>query len=317
MSDELAFREILLNGSPEPIYVVNKQGLVTSRNQAWQSFSQTSEPHVLTLPLFDSRHPLSPVMPSLLPLLKREVVSQEGVQRQQCTVQVDGQPRILVHWAAPMPKGAGKNGGLVCGRQDITEHEKLLERVSSEKARAERASKAKCTFLATMSHEIRTPVSAIIGLLELAEAVRMATTPEGEAVRLAYTTAQSLLELTGDVLDLAKIEASSLELAPAWADPIQLCRQTLAILDGLARQKGLTLQFDNQLSGEREYWNDARRVRQVIFNFLSNSLKFTYAGHAGIRLSETRADEEMQLALRCLTVALASAPTISKTVSAQ
>ena len=146
-----------------------------------------------------------------------------------------------------------------------------------------------------MSHEIRTPVSAIIGLLELAELARSANTPEGEAIRLAYTTAQSLLELTGDVLDLAKIESGSLELAPAWTDPVQLSRQTLAIFDGLARQKDLTLQFDNQLSGERECWIDAQRLRQIIFNFLSNSLKFTFIGQAGIRLSESRAGEETRL----------------------
>lgn len=295
LSDELAFREILLNGSPDPIYVIDEQGNVTSRNQAWHSFFNLTDPQVLALPLFDSRHPLSPVLPALLPLLNSEAEDRKEVHRQHCAITVEGQPRILVHWAAPMPKYAGKNAGLVCGWQDITEHEQLIKSVSSEKARAEQASKAKGSFLATMSHEIRTPVSAIIGLLELAESARSASTPEGEAIRLAYTTAQSLLELTGDVLDLAKIESGSLELLPAWTDPVQLSRQTLAIFDGLARQKGLTLQFDNQLSGERECWIDAQRLRQVIFNFLSNSLKFTFIGQAGIRLSESRAGEEDRL----------------------
>ncbi|HDT4958852.1 TPA: transporter substrate-binding domain-containing protein [Enterobacter kobei] len=292
--DELAFREILLNGSPDPIYVIDKLGNVTSRNQAWQSFFNTTDPQALTLPLFDSRHPLSPVLPALLPLLNSETEGQKAVHRQQCKITVEGQQRILVHWAAPMPK-SGKNDGLVCGWQDITENEKLLESFSSEKARAERASKAKGTFLATMSHEIRTPVSAIIGLLELAESARTANTPEGEAIRLAYTSAQSLLELIGDVLDLAKIESGSLELTPAWSDPVQLCQQTLSIFEALAHQKGLTLEFDNQLSGGQEYWIDVQRLRQIIFNFLSNSLKFTFIGQVGIRLSESRAGEETQL----------------------
>ncbi|MGX5079600.1 response regulator [Enterobacter mori] len=296
LSDELAFREILLNGSPEPIYVIDAQGRVTSHNQAWQSLFGASDPLVLELPLFDTRHPLSPVLPALMPLLKSEHSSQEGVHRQQCSILVEGQIRIIVHWAAFIPKNASKGGvSLVCGWQDITEHQQLLESASSEKASAERASKAKSTFLATMSHEIRTPLSAIIGLLELAESVRSAATPEGEAVRLAYITAQSLLEVTGDVLDLAKIEAGSLELALNWTDPVQLCRQTLAIFDGLAQQKGLNLQFDNQLTGGREYWIDAQRLRQIIFNLLSNSLKFTFSGQVGIRLSETVDDDQTLL----------------------
>ncbi|MCE1972550.1 transporter substrate-binding domain-containing protein [Enterobacter cloacae] len=293
LSDELEFREVLLNGAPEPIYVIDGQGRVKRQNDAWRAFFHSCDPQVLALPLFDSRHPLSPVLPALLPLLNSGEAIGKGVHRQRCFLTIEGQVRTIVHWAASMPKSNGKeSASLVCGWQDITEHEQLLESVSAEKSRAEVASKAKGTFLATMSHEIRTPVSAIIGLLELAETTRSASTPEGESVRLAYTTAQSLLELIGDVLDLAKIEAESLELAPAWNDPVHICQQTLAIFDGLARQKGLELQFDNQLNSNREYWFDAQRVRQIIFNFLSNSLKFTFVGKVGIRLSESVADEK-------------------------
>lgn len=295
LSHELEFREVLLNGSPEPIYVLDQQGRITSCNHAWQFFFLSTDPQVLALPLFDSRHPLSPVLPALLPLLNSEQADSTMVHRQRCTIAIAGKEHILMHWAAPIPKTDIKTGGLVCGWEDISEYEHLLERLSEEKMLAEQASKAKGSFLTTMSHEIRTPVSAIIGLLELAESARSDSSPDGEAVRLAYTTAQSLLELIGDVLDLAKIESNSFELAPGWTDPVQLSQQTLAIFDGLARQKGLALQFDNNLTGEHEYWVDAQRLRQIIFNFLSNSLKFTYDGHAGIRLTNSVIDEQTQL----------------------
>ncbi|MEG5569408.1 response regulator [Enterobacter bugandensis] len=286
LTEELAFREILLNGSPGPIYVLDEQGQVISHNRAWKQFFDDVDYAIITLPLYDLRHPLNPALPALVPLFSLPEGSVTDVYRKRCTISDGQQAHTIIHWAALMPEQAGKRRSLVCGWEDITEHEALLTVISEEKARAEQASREKGHFLATMSHEIRTPVSAIIGLLELAGSVRSQNTPDGEAVRLAYASAQSLLDLIGDVLDLAKVEAGSLELAPDWVSPAQIARQSLNTFDGLARQKGLNLIFDDRLEAGYEYWLDAQRLRQVIHNVVSNSVKFTHTGNVGIMLTE-------------------------------
>jgi len=292
---QINFRDTLLNGSPTPIYVVDRQGLLISQNQAFDKFFAAITPEHLKLPLFDVRQPLSPLFSQLQPLLHPEHGS-NGEQHQRFTLFNGIEERIIEHWAKVLHNPAGAIDRLVCGWQDITAHEDLLLQVSAEKDNAELASKAKGSFLATMSHEIRTPVSAIIGLLELAENSRNAQTPDGEALRLAYSSSQSLIELIGDILDVAKIESGNLDLAPQWVQPVQVCSSVIAIFDGLAKQKGLSLNWQNHLNSNIEVWLDAQRLKQVLNNYLSNAVKFTQNGTVSLQLSgESLAADRLKL----------------------
>lgn len=290
---QLNFRDTLLNGSPTPIYVVNRHGEVISHNRAYDQFFAQVAPEHMALPLFDQRHPLSPLLPALEPLLSQQQNEQDGHEYQQRATLFNGEEhRIVAHWTTVLNDHKGAIDGLICGWQDITDYENLLVEVSAEKDNAQQANKAKSTFLATMSHEIRTPVSAIIGLLELAENSRNADTPDGEALQLAYTSAQSLIELVGDVLDLAKIESGNLELSPQWVSPVQTCSSVIHIFEGLAQQKGLKLSWDNRLTQDIEVWLDPQRLKQVLYNYLSNALKFTTRGTVGIELSGAQSSED-------------------------
>ncbi|MDN5681363.1 MAG: response regulator, partial [Ewingella sp.] len=290
---QLNFRDTLLNGSPTPIYVVNRHGEVISHNRAYDQFFAQVAPEHMALPLFDQRHPLSPLLPALEPLLSQQEIEQDGHEYQQRATLFNGEEhRIVAHWTTVLNDHKGAIDGLICGWQDITDYENLLVEVSAEKDNAQQANKAKSTFLATMSHEIRTPVSAIIGLLELAENSRNADTPDGEALQLAYTSAQSLIELVGDVLDLAKIESGNLELSPQWVSPVQTCSSVIHIFEGLAQQKGLKLSWDNRLTQDIEVWLDPQRLKQVLYNYLSNALKFTTRGTVGIELSGAQSSED-------------------------
>ncbi|MFZ4832468.1 transporter substrate-binding domain-containing protein [Rouxiella sp. Mn2063] len=284
---QLNFRDALLNGSPTPIYVIDRHGKVISQNQAFNHFFKVVPPENMALPLFDQRHPLSPLLPTLQPLLQQSAGAEDR-PHQRFTLFNGTENRIIAHWTKVFNNKRGSIDRLICGWQDITAHEALLLEVSAEKDNAEQASRAKGSFLATMSHEIRTPVSAIIGLLELAESSRTADTPDGEALRLAYTSAQSLIELIGDVLDVAKIESGNLDLSPQWVQPGQVCASVVHIFEGLVKQKGLALSWQNTLSNEFDVWLDAQRLKQVLNNYLSNAVKFTTQGTVGIQLSGER-----------------------------
>lgn len=163
-------------------------------------------------------------------------------------------------------------------RSDARIRQQLQIALTQERENAERANRAKSEFLATMSHEIRTPVSAIIGLLELVDLHQQQKNDQADAIRVAYESAQSLLGLIGDILDLAKIESGNLELAPAWVSLNQLIAPVVRIFDGLARKKNLHLSWQSENLPVVQVWTDEPRLKQILSNYLSNAIKFTDTG---------------------------------------
>jgi signal transduction histidine kinase len=156
--------------------------------------------------------------------------------------------------------------------RDITER-KLIEEKLAE------ASRLKSAFLANMSHELRTPLNAIIGFTELmhkGKAGPMA--PEHhEYLGDILTSAKHLLQLINDVLDLAKVESGNLEFEPEPVELPRLVGEVCDVLRGLASRKRLAIQIeiDDQISS---VLIDAARIKQVLYNFLSNAIKFTKEG---------------------------------------
>jgi two-component system sensor histidine kinase/response regulator len=155
------------------------------------------------------------------------------------------------------------------------------------KEAAEAASVAKSIFLANMSHEIRTPMNAIIGLTHLLS--RADPTPE-QADRLGKvdTAANHLLAIINDILDVSKIEAGKLVLEDADFSLLSIFDQVQALVSEPARAKGLVLETD---PGEAPLWlrGDPTRLRQALFNYTSNAIKFTE--HGSVALHAVRLHE--------------------------
>jgi signal transduction histidine kinase/DNA-binding response OmpR family regulator len=166
----------------------------------------------------------------------------------------------------------------------IQERERLIADLSA-------ASAAKSDFLAAMSHELRTPLNAIIGFSELL----LETEDDGEiAVVRSYAdhihgSGLHLLDLINEVLDLAKVEAGRLELNVVPFDLGELLGQIAATMRPLAERKAITVTTDASLDGS--VLGDPARIRQIVFNLVSNAIKFS--GHGGtVRISgESDADE--------------------------
>ena len=150
---------------------------------------------------------------------------------------------------------------------------------------AESANRAKSAFLAAMSHEIRTPMNAILGMVELLE-ISTTNREHRDMLGVINASSQSLLQILNDVLDLSKVEAGHLTLAPAPSSIGELIRSVaLTFADG-ARRKGLALEWhaDSQLAPRLLF--DPVRLRQVLFNLVGNGIKFTETGtrvHPGAR----------------------------------
>lgn len=158
------------------------------------------------------------------------------------------------------------------------------------KEQAERASRAKSTFLANMSHEIRTPLNAVIGLTFLMQ--RDATEPRirGRLGQVA-NSAQHLLSVINDILDISKIEAEKLSLQEIDFASVQLINDALAAIHFKAQAKGLALSSEIDPSLPPALRGDPMRLQQVLLNFLSNAVKFTAHGHIRLRARVIERDE--------------------------
>ena len=154
---------------------------------------------------------------------------------------------------------------------------------------AEDASQAKSTFVAAMSHEIRTPMIGVTGMLEVLARSGGLTPQQRHMVGTAQSSAASLLQIIGDVLDFSKIEAGKLEVVAAPFAMRPLMEAAAATFFHTASAKGLLLEWSVDERVSPALVGDALRIRQIVSNFLSNSVKFTEVG--GIALAVQVHDE--------------------------
>ncbi len=186
--------------------------------------------------------------------------------------------------------------GAVAIIEDITDEREAEERLRETMEKAQAADRIKSAFLATMSHELRTPLNSIIGFTGIMlQGLTGPLNPEQhKQMTMVQSSSRHLLALINDVLDISKIEAGQLTLAPAPFDLRTSLEKSLKLVAPLAEKKGIGIAADLPDLP----WTivaDQRRVEQVIINILNNAIKFTEAGQVGLSCQ----DEGDTFAIKC------------------
>jgi adenylate cyclase len=161
---------------------------------------------------------------------------------------------------------------------------RLFDEIQDKNRQLAEASENKSQFLSRMSHELRTPLNAIIGLTEMmyTNAARFGTEKAQEPLRRVHAAGTHLLGLINQVLDLSKIEAGKLELNPATVNLTRLIDEVIGTARQLAEQNKnrLVVVVSDDLGALTV---DPMRLRQILFNLLSNACKFTKDGEVALR----------------------------------
>lgn len=179
-------------------------------------------------------------------------------------------------------------------RGHAAELERRVAERTSELAEAKHAAEAadriKSTFLATMSHELRTPLNSIIGFTGIVSQGLAGPLNEEQKKQLGMVreSAQHLLALINDVLDISKIEAGQLAVDAEPFDLPAVVRKVAAIVGPLAEKKGLSLTVEVR-EGVAGMVGDARRVQQILLNLLGNAVKFTESGSVSLTVELVQA----------------------------
>lgn len=176
---------------------------------------------------------------------------------------------------------------------DISQRKRDEEALRQAKEDADAANRAKSQFLAVMSHELRTPMNGILGMAQLLQAPQVDDHDRREYARTLYKSGQSLQDLLNDILDHSKIEAGRMDLVRVGYQPLQLLTETVALFQGTALQKRLSLSCSAGTPEQARYWGDPQRLRQVLSNLVNNALKFTEKGSVTLSV-EPQADEQGQ-----------------------
>ncbi|ACS79354.1 response regulator [Maridesulfovibrio salexigens] len=201
-----------------------------------------------------------------------------------------GEPKWYLLEVTPMQ---GESGGAVASFIEITERKEMERELITARDAAEKANRFKSRFLASMSHEIRTPLNAIIGLTDLTLRSELST-KQAEDLELVKISADQLLTLINDILDLSKVEARMLTLEESDFSLSEAMRDVVRSMEQQARDKGLALNIEVDDDVPEAVCGDQVRLKQILYNLIGNSIKFTENGGVFVQVSklEDRKDSD-------------------------
>jgi len=278
------FLQQLIDAIPNPIFVKDTRGIYVYCNQAMADAFGARKEDIIAKTVQDF-HP-DKAFAEMYHRKDLELMASPETQTNESQIQAAGcEPRDVIIYRAPFHTIEGKIGGIVGVALDITDRKKLERELTVAREKAEAANRAKSEFVANMSHEIRTPMNAIMGFTELLLRSPL-DAEQREKVEIVGSSAQKLLGILNDILDLSKIEAGKLEIQREEVDLAGELKGIQEIFAFKASEKGIYFRVERRPEVPSRLMGDPLRLRQVLINLVGNAMKFTARGGVTLRVSQ-------------------------------
>ena len=199
----------------------------------------------------------------------------------------DGIGRWMRMFTRVQRNAAGEHVRAVGLMLDIHEQKEQELALVEAELQAEAATLAKSNFLASMSHDIRTPLNGILGMAQVLQEEPLTEAQKGR-IGIISKSGQTLMALLDDVLDISKIEAGKMEIAPVDSDIAETMERVRQLFLGRAEERGIALQLSIEENVPSVLRYDPVRVRQCVANLLSNAIRFTETGGVTLRVEAER-----------------------------
>jgi len=280
----------LIDNMPAHVYLRDLDGRFILANQQYEEFWGLPHDYVRGRTLFDTdaRSELSQ-SPALNAQVDGEVRLTGRPRRREVRVLRDGQDHVFEDVRFPVRDSTGVIVAIAGIDIDVTaqkrseaELSELLRRVEMARDTAIEAASAKSRFLANMSHELRTPLNAIIGFTRLVRR-NAQTLPEKQVDNLSkiLLSAEQLLGLIDEILDLSRIEAGEIRIETSETDVAYLLQEVADSLEPLVDRTKVSLRVEAD-PGLPSVETDREKLRQVLVNLVSNAVKYTDEGSIGV-----------------------------------
>ncbi|QIN82884.1 PAS domain S-box protein [Rubrobacter tropicus] len=277
---ELAnYSRTIVETTPDALTAVDLEGKITDTNAAMQEVTGLRRDELIGSSIF-----------SYFPEPERGVRGLEAVlthgSLRDFPLEIrhrDGRITPVLYNAAALRDAGGEVIGALGSARDVTERRRAEAELKEAKEDAESASRAKSGFLASMSHEIRTPMNGVIGMAELLAGTNL-DPEQREYAETVRSSGEALLTIINDILDFSKIEAGKMRLEVIDFDLGGVIEETVGLLSGRAREKGIGLEFLLEPGLPTALRGDPGRIRQILTNLTGNAIKFTEQGRVALRV---------------------------------
>ena len=216
---------------------------------------------------------------------------------------LSGEPIPVLVSAKPLTEASGAVGEMIWSFINVSRLKAAQAEADSARQAAEEANHSKSNFLAVMSHEIRTPLNGVLGMAQLLMR-RDLPAQEREMVQVISESGEAQRAILNDMLDLSKIEAGKMELEILDFDVAELVTGARNAFTGVAHKKGLSFNVDIRPDALGCYRGDPVRLRQILYNLISNALKFTESGE--VRVTVSSIADELHIAVSDTGIGIAA-----------
>ncbi len=281
---------VLVEANASIIWITDAMGSFHEAQPAWSAFTGQDFDALRGSGWLDAVHPDD--RPETIEQWQAALAARRPHEMEHRLRRADGEWREMLVRAVPVLEEDGTVREWVGSHTDVTERHLAVLELKAAKDAAEAANRAKSQFLANMSHELRTPLSAVIGYSEMLqeEVEDLGQTALLDDLNKINSNARHLLSLINDVLDLSKIEADRMTTFAEDFTVESLARDVSSTVQALIKTKNNTLVLD--LGGDAAalgfMHTDQVKLRQCLFNLVSNAAKFTENGRSRWRSAARR-----------------------------